>query len=832
MKYIAANALMLLLFLMCCAVNSQSDDGTVAFDCPDVSSPQFQFDLNSDVIALVMEDPTSDIVSLFKSVDNLYLKNYRNRSGNFKKMIQYYSETLKERGWQALGRISQTSPEKTRRHLYIFQQNGIVKGVFVIVKSKGKIYVINIVGVILRKQLGELLMNLNQLGIEIPELMSLKPRDLEPTPPRVPPTPKPAEPDANPSITARAEDVEPPVPETPEPTKRWDWSSDGKPIHEFRIQSTQTTPKGSDPERIEEALAAEKANIRKVLENGSGDIISVMPTLGSVLRSTSRTLTLRVIEEGEKRVAIINVVPTQKISILKSMKISGPNGNQIDITVHDNFSPQGSDAQIPPEATRFWAKDVPIHEIHIRGNQKVSEARIRQTLDNASPDIDKALKTLFRAMPYFEEVHLKIDEADAKYIATISVDEKQLSTDAYLGLSPPLHLGFNRVTGWEIGTGFEVGKRKEVGPLWMWSVRNSQRDQLTRLFGRVSYAFGNPHLQYRLGGIANWGKPYTWNLHLTGQLHRLTDIVAPELFPGYNSGIGIFQRIMGMPDLQNYYLRQGAEVGLRWTPIMLTHTFKLAVVAESHSSLQKSTDWFIANWRSKHKIRENPSITAGQMRGLIFQYDFFNRIKSLGWYNTFLAEHSSPAVGSDFDFTRLQLHLRYAFPLGNNAIRTRMLLGYSNLTLPIQRQFVVGGMEGLRGYPWYRQENSSDDIIAYESGHTSSPYAFTGDRGFLLNIEYHYRLSNLLRWNNFKKAFLIAFLDEGQVWNVSDSGYTFAPKASVGIGLQFGEDNSVVIVNAPGLHSGRDDTFFRVNIAKALESGLGAQMTIAWYQSF
>ena len=54
-----------------------------------------------------------------------------------------------------------------------------------------------------------------------------------------------------------------------------------------------------------------------------------------------------------------------------------------------------------------------------------------------------------------------------------------------------------------------------------------------------------------------------------------------------------------------------------------------------------------------------------------------------------------------------------------------MLLGYSNLTLPIQRQFVVGGMEGLRGYPWYRQENSSDDIIAYESGHTSSPYAFT-----------------------------------------------------------------------------------------------------------
>ena len=83
MKHTTANVLMLLLFLMCYAVNAQSDDGTVAFDCPDVSSPEFEFDLNSDVIALVMEDPTSDMIPLFKSVSNLYLRSYRNRSGNF-----------------------------------------------------------------------------------------------------------------------------------------------------------------------------------------------------------------------------------------------------------------------------------------------------------------------------------------------------------------------------------------------------------------------------------------------------------------------------------------------------------------------------------------------------------------------------------------------------------------------------------------------------------------------------------------------------------------------------------------------------------------------------
>ena len=829
MKYTIAGTFVLFLFLICYSVNSQSDNGIVPFDCPDVPSSQFQFDLSRDVIALVMEDPTADVVPLFKSVDNLYLKNYRNRSGNFKKMIQYYSEVLKKRGWRALGRYSQTDAEKINLHLYILHQNDTVKGIFVIVKDKGGIYLINIVGEIPRQQLGELLLNLNQLGIEIPRLMSLKQRDLELAP--VPPPPsEPVQPE--PPITEKSETAEPGTDETPEPPPLWDWYADGERIHEIQIQSKLTSPEGTDPKSIEETIVAERESILKILRNGSGELREVMPVLAGAL-DDARKVSLRITEEGAKRIAIIRVIPTRKISVLKSIKISGANGRQVNISVEEMFVPQEDAVDTPLDAaTRFWARDVPIHEVHIRGNQKVPEARILQTLDNASPNIEEALRTLFKVMPHFEEVRLQVDEADAKYIATITVDEKPLSTDAYLGLSPPLRLGFTRVTGWEIGTGFEVGKRKEVGPLWMWNIRNSHGNQISRLFGKVSYAFGNPHIHYRLGGIANWGKPYTWNLGVTGQFHRLTDAVAPELFPGYNSGIGIFQRIIGVPDLQNYYLRQGAEIGLYWSPIMPTHSFRLSMLTESHTSLQKSTDWFISNWTSKLRVRENPPITIGQMRSITFQYDFLNRTKSLGWHNTLLAEHSNTGVGSDFDFTRLQLHLRYAFPLENNRIRTRLLLGYSDAPLPIQRQFVVGGMGGLRGYPWYRQEDGSDGIITYESGHTSSPYAFAGDSGFLLNIEYHHKLSNLLSWGIFKNAFLVAFLDEGQVWNVSDDAYTFNPKASVGIGLQFGEGDSVVVVNVPGLHSGRDDSVFRVNIAKALESGLGVQITTAWYRSF
>ena len=751
MKYAVTKVMITLLLLINPTVQSQSNNSTVAFDCPNVPSPEFQFDLDRRVIALVMEDPTSNIVPLFNNIDNLYLRSYRSRSVNLKEVVQYYGETLKARGWNVLGQPFQGDVENDNLHLYTLEVNEIIQGVFVIVKSGDDVYLINIVGEVPKKQLGELLLNLNQLGIEIPELVSLKPRDLEIAPPLPPPTPEVVEPTPVPPITTTdtAEEA-PPLQETQEPAKSWNWTFDGERIHDIQIQGVN---------------GVDSSNIVKVLENGSGDIAEVMPVLTRVLLKSSKKASLRVEEKGGKHFGIITVedLPiTRTLSVLKSLKISGSDVNR----VHNTFSKlisQKANPQIPAVGTRFLAGDVPIHEIRIQGNQKISETQIQQALENGSEDLEQALKTLYKAMPYFEEVNLQVDEENSKYIATITVDEKPLSTDAYLGLNPPLRLGFNRVTGWEIGTGFELGKRKEIGPLWTWSIRDSVNDQASKFFGKVSYAFGNPHLHYRVGGTANWGKPYVWNLGLTAQIHRLTDAVAPEMFPNYNDNTSIVQRIVGIPDFQNYYLRQGAELALRWVPVMPTHSFKLAMVTESHASLQKSTDWFVANWKSNLRVRENPPITPGRMRSLIFQYDFNNRPNSLGWHNTLFIEHSNAAVGSDFDFTRMLLHLRYAFRLQNNRIRTRFLFGFSDSTLPIQRQFVIGGIEGLRGYPWYRPESESEGPITYKSGHTSSPYTFSGDRGFLLNVEYHYRLSNLSSWSILKNAFAIVFFDEGQV---------------------------------------------------------------------
>ncbi len=797
----------LCLMLLCGTASAQKGSGKVSFNWHNAPSAQFKFDLDRRIIAQVMENPNTEIASLFRTLDNLYLRNYHSKGLNYKTMLQHYKDRLTARGWNVYQRSD-------RLHLFTFRQKEFIDGIFVIVHSGEGVYLINIMGKIPPKQVGDLLRNLNQLGIDIPVLKRLgRLPDSALAPPK--PSSETAEPVPNPT-TIKTKSLQKPVPQKKnlqsvsvdpqKPLVTSSWQFNGIQIHDFIIQNT-TSP--------------ERTNILKFLASGSGNLENVLPMIMKSL-DNRRKISVRITEEDGKSIAILTVENRQRssksLSILKSLTITQSGANR---KVRAATSSLETDKFFPHAATRFRAGDMPIHEIRIRGNEQVSEERIRQTLNNGSENIEQALKTMFKVMPYFNEVRLQVNEENAARVATITVDEKRLSSNAYLGLRPPLFVKFNRVTNGEVGTGFQMGKPTGVGPLWRWNVEDTLSTQTYNLFGKVSYNSGNPHFHYHFGGRANWGKPYVWNLGLTAQFHRQTDLMAPELFPhynnpAYNDSATTFQLIFGYPDPHNYYLRQGIGVGLRWSPIMPTHSFKLGMLAESHTSLEKSTDWILAKWvLKKLTVRENPSIDPGQMRSLTFQYDFNTQTDYLGWHNTLFVEHSNTAVGSDFDFTRAQLHFRYAFPLDNHRIRTRLLFGFANAPLPIQRKFVISGLGGLRGYPFYVTINDAEKEASTEPLYEDSQYTFIGDRGVLLNIEFHYRLSNLSKWNIFNNIFLVFFFDEGQVWNVSDNTFTFDPKADVGIGLQFQE-------NGP----------LRINIAKTLDSLKGWQTSFSWYNSF
>ena len=281
----------------------------------------------------------------------------------------------------------------------------------------------------------------------------------------------------------------------------------------------------------------------------------------------------------------------------------------------------------------------PIHEIRIRGHQDTHLKDVRKALEKGPEDIEKAIGALPSEISGLEAARLRIERKGAQRTAIVTIVEQPLPARFYFDSAP--RAGFNRVTGWELGARVDSGFRKEKSSNTSYNIstpREFRGDNLSKFFGRGGYGFGNKQFYYRVGGKAAWGEPDSWYLGLTTQFHRTTSVIAPDLFPFYDDTGMTILRVLGVPDHQNYYLREGLEVALQWRPIRQRHSFKLSLLAEAHDSLQKSTDWHVFNWRSESEVRENPIVTPGQMRSVMFKYDYSTRHNFLGWHNTFFVE--------------------------------------------------------------------------------------------------------------------------------------------------------------------------------------------------
>ena len=729
-------------------------NGTIAFDCPDTPHAKFQFHFTRELIAL------ADTTALFNTVSDVYIRTYPAEAGTFDRFVRYYGETVKAENWQSL-------QQDNGVHLYVLeaQSHKTISGIFAVVQNDSDVQLLNIVGNIPPQQIGQLLANLGQLGIEIPALKSLDAQTFQtfekPTEPMPAPTllrttgKQPNFFSVGFSTKREASNFGFSFSRSHNETLHGQWHYYGHPIEQIHIRSDSKT-------RI--------AQISEALQEGPTDLEAVMESLPSVDTSGYKK---KLIVHTSERLAAISV------------------GN---IPDHKN--------EPFMLAKQFRTKKgAPIREIRIDGHRDIHLNDVRKALEKGPADIEKAMGALPSEIAGLEAAHLRIEGAGAQRTAIVTIVEQPLPSRFYLDRAPWVE--FNRATGWQLGGRIDSGFRKGKPSNTAYDIstpRALRGDTLSKFFGQVGYAFGNKQFYYRVGGRAAWGEPDSWHLGLTTQFHRMTSTISPDLFPFYDDTGMTILRVLGVPDHQNYYLREGLEVALRWRPIPQRHAFKLSLLAESHDSLQKSTDWHFFNWRSKTKVRENPGVTPGPMRSVLFKYDYSTRHDFLGWHNTFFIEHSNTAIGSDSGFTRYQLHLRYAHPFGSHQIRTRAVGSFSTAPLPIQRQFIIGGPGLLNGYPLY---------------------AFAGDRGFLFNIESLFNVPALMNWTNVSEfpdvdLFLVLFLDAGQVWNVSEAKNIFAPKSNAGIGLQLG----------------KTDLALRFNVSKAFEADQGIRFNTTWFYSF
>ena len=413
--------LFLSLLILSSTANAQLQTGRVPFDYPNEPFVEFRFDLDRSMIAMVMENTDSNTAVPFHTLEQLHLRAYKAR--HFDKMLGHYGTNLKIRGWSAL-------ETNENYHLFTLTQSETVIGVFIILKSAKTVYrhsgdtggralyLINIDGRFAPEQVSELVGNLNQVGVDIPELSIFGAQSNA----------------ASTSTLLR-------MPE-------------GNPIYEVQIQANPTT---IEPQ------------IRTALGDGPDEIIAAMATLRGKLPAI-QTLTVRIDTEGDKRIATIIVTaepeagsasitpmthldetPQEQTSPTRFRTSEGKpihevriHGNQkVTEAVIQTVLENGPDeivkgvANLPlpdfnrviveiegddtrriatiiviaqPDTGRWSASSPtglwtaagdPIHEVRIQGNQQISEVEIRDVLENGPDEIEKAIDNLRDALALF-----------------------------------------------------------------------------------------------------------------------------------------------------------------------------------------------------------------------------------------------------------------------------------------------------------------------------------------------------------------------------------------------------------------------------------------------
>jgi hypothetical protein len=212
-------------------------------------------------------------------------------------------------------------------------------------------------------------------------------------------------------------------------------------------------------------------------------------------------------------------------------------------------------------------------------------------------------------------------------------------------------------------------------------------------------------------------------------------------------------------DYRDYFTRNGTSLGVRigWPR---SGNLEIKYLNDRYSSLKKRTDWSLFD--GEESFRSNPAIDEGDMRSFVVSYSLDmrrdRRCLTTGPWVRLSLETAGYDLGGDFDFTTLFLDARNYIKLSPaQFLRYRLMIGSrTDGTLPVQKEFYVGGVGTLRGHD-YKE--------------------LTGDQMMLGNIEYGPYVS--------RNVGLFVFVDSGKAW-YGDGGFldqSLEVDAGVGIEL-------------------------------------------------
>ena len=155
----------------------QKVKGLIAFDFPKALEAKVEVNLSGKLISLVAKaaKPNPEVTELLNMLKGVYVRVYENDTTTFNELTRHYEDKLEKEKWEIIAKIKE---EGETVQVRILLGKDTIFGLFVMVAGEIEVTLVNIVGEINPERIGELLTNLDNLGLPHIEGMDIETDDM------------------------------------------------------------------------------------------------------------------------------------------------------------------------------------------------------------------------------------------------------------------------------------------------------------------------------------------------------------------------------------------------------------------------------------------------------------------------------------------------------------------------------------------------------------------------------------------------------------------------------------------------------------------------------
>ena len=337
---------------------------------------------------------------------------------------------------------------------------------------------------------------------------------------------------------------------------------------------------------------------------------------------------------------------------------------------------------------------------------------------------------------------------------------------------------YNRVDNLKIGLGAQVQQPNSMNP---------------RLGGRLEYSFRRERTMYGFQIEQPLLPP--GRLSVGASMVRRTDHNALQQVEDVENSLAL---LLARQDYRDYFEREGYGAYVSWrVPDFSTVSVHYRNDEYRTLPLDAGTrSWFFRDT----PLRPNPVVDDGNVHSVLLRFErLAHRTKRTraGLYHWIELEKAGDGLGGDFAYSRALADVRSTVRLSpSNSLAMRGVIGTTfDGALPFQKQFPLGGVDGLRAHAF--DQYVGDQLALAQIEYVIGPYGW--------------------RWDMFEAGIhLLTFVDVGRAWSNPAHNWDIGDQhiqADGGVGISTSDDN-MRITWAKNLQDTDSDFVFQLRLQR------------------